>query len=58
MFRIEFDTNNSAFECGENEIRRILDNIATKIDDGRKEGLVMDINGNQIGYWVYNEEER
>lgn len=58
MFRIEFDTNNAAFECGENEIRRILNNTADKVYNGRKEGLVMDINGNQIGYWVYNEEER
>lgn len=58
MFRIEFDTNNAAFEFGENEIRRILNNTADKVDNGRKKGFVIDINGNLIGYWVYNEEER
>ena len=58
MFRIEFDTNNSAFECCEGEISRILNNVAGKVEDGRREGLINDINGNHIGYWVYNEEER
>ena len=58
MFRIEFDTNNAAFECGTYEIKRILDNIANKVDGGKREGLVIDVNGNQIGYWMYNEEER
>jgi len=49
--RVEFKTNNSAFECFEDEIARILCSIARKIESGSTSGKVIDANGNSIGEW-------
>ena len=34
------------------EVARILRELADKIEDGRTEGKLMDINGNSVGEWV------
>ena len=50
--KIEFNTGNSAFdEYGNVEICRILEEIGSKIQCGYDHGVIMDINGNKIGYW-------
>lgn len=53
MFKLSFKTGNVAFEDGnkEQEIARILEEIANKILNGYDSGKVMDINGNSIGSW-------
>lgn len=59
MFKLEFDTTNDVFdENGKQEIRRILNRIYNDVYFGRHEGIIHDINGNQIGYWISNNEER
>jgi len=50
---IKFDTDNAAFD-GDYigyEIARILGDIAEKINGGRIDGVVIDINGNMVGGW-------
>lgn len=55
MFKLEFRTGNAAFEdCAEQEISRILKEIANKVEDGSTGGKVKDINGNTIGEWDLN----
>ena len=54
--KIQFSTEGVAFiEYGylgrSEEVKRILDNIAEKVDLGYEDGSIMDINGNKIGQW-------
>ena len=50
--KIQFDTDNAAFEeYGDAEVRRILEEIADKVEHGYDHGSIMDINGNKIGSW-------
>jgi hypothetical protein len=51
--KIEFDTNNSAFDDWRryDEISRILKKIEEKIMLGYDHGSILDINGNKIGEW-------
>lgn len=54
MFRIEFKTDNAAFDDGNRaqEIARILrDEIAFQVRHGALGGIVRDINGNRVGQW-------
>ena len=52
MFELKFKTNNAAFEdYAEQEVSRILKEIANKIENGLTGGKVRDINGNTIGEW-------
>lgn len=57
MFKLEFDTENSAFsENGLNEETAIiLETIASRIRSGRTYGKAMDSNGNSIGLWELTE---
>jgi hypothetical protein len=51
--KIQFGTDNAAFEMyGDQEVRRILEEIANKVESGYRNGLIIDINGNNIGNWV------
>ena len=51
--KIEFSTDNAAFdECGDAEVRRILEEIANKVERGYDHGSIFDINGNNIGTWL------
>ena len=62
MFKLQFDTDNAAFEdYGVLEIRRILRKIADEIDGDTISVHAMnihDINGNLIGKAVYAPDER
>lgn len=46
-FKVEFDTDNAAFEDMELETARILKDVAVKIESGQNEGFAVDINGNR-----------
>lgn len=67
MFRLEIKTGGSAFRdeskidkkgdyeldsFGE-EVRRILDEVSRKLRCGYNSGVIMDINGNKVGWWHY-----
>jgi len=57
MLKINFATGNEAFQGDETgETVRILREIAKKIEQGRENGSVMDLNGNKIGTWAYCPE--
>lgn len=59
--QIRFSTANASFcnpQTGEQddfweayESAKVLENIATQIKDGKRQGLVFDTNGNEIGEW-------
>jgi hypothetical protein len=53
MVKIEFSTDNEAFqdESKEYAIIGIIQAIATRIHDGVTQGVIHDINGNNIGKW-------
>ena len=56
MFRLKFHTNNAAF-LDDNEpieVSRILEEIANKISNGKYSGLVIDVNGNNVGTYELN----
>ena len=59
--KIEFKTNNSAFEDFEGECARILEKIIQKIQMGDVGDTITDINGNTVGKWIatntYTEED-
>ena len=62
VFRLEIQTDGAAFRdfrTGEScefaeawEIKRILEEVIVELKGGRKEGSVMDINGNKVGSWA------
>lgn len=57
MLAINFSTSNVSFENqGTSEVVRILREIIKKIENGRVDGVVMDLNGNKIGTWDYSPE--
>lgn len=60
MFKCEIKTGGSAFcdlDGNESEyweameLKRILEKICSKIEDGQTSGSCMDINGNKVGKW-------
>lgn len=53
------DMGNAAFADGNRpaEVARILREVADKIDAGRTDGVVIDINGNTVGRWHMDEED-
>ena len=56
MFKLEFDTDNAAFEDGrEAECARILRRIAERLEAGATYGRAMDANGNKCGEWELTE---
>lgn len=58
MFKLQFDTDNAAFEDGADvaEIRRILQEIAERVAGHWISGPISDINGNTIGWWTYESK--
>ena len=60
-FKVQFQTENSAFDCGEGEaafeVARILRDLAKKVEsqgDCRMEGTsIMDANGNKVGVMTW-----
>lgn len=61
MLKIEIKTSGAAFcdqYTGEEseywesvELKRILENICLRIEEGETSGSCMDINGNKVGKW-------
>lgn len=63
MIKIEFDTNTEAFqnEDGnglETETFEIFLRIMDNLWNEKCEGIIHDSKGNQIGYYICNEQER
>lgn len=55
--KIEFKTGGAAFDepYQASEIKRILEEIATKVECGYYSGKIIDINGNNVGEWELTE---
>lgn len=53
MFRVEFHTDNAAFEH-DSEVPRILTGIADKVEQGQRSGQIRDANGNTVGWWRWD----
>ena len=61
MLKIEIKTGGAAFcdPCTQEEseywesveLKRILQDICEKLEDGKTEGIISDINGNKVGKW-------
>lgn len=53
MFNLKFSIDNAAFQNGDGreEIARILEETVEQIKNGRNQGSIMDINGNDVGSW-------
>lgn len=46
------DKGNSAFaDSPRDEVARILRDLAKKVEDGREDGAIHDVNGNRVGSW-------
>lgn len=57
MMTLKFKTGNAAFDIDGSpvtEAARILREIADRIESGRLDGYVFDINGNMIGRYTLN----
>lgn len=58
-FKLEFDTGNDAFyEVPHVEVSGILRNVAQKVVLGRRSGPIHDTNGNPIGSWKLDHEDK
>lgn len=67
MFRLEIKTGNAAFRDEDrtdrhgnyeldrsgHEVRRILKDVARKLEHGEDCGSIYDTNGNKVGSWKY-----
>ena len=58
MFKLEIKTGGAAFRDENDnldpwnaELFRILDDVKDKLNNGKTEGNIMDINGNKVGSW-------
>lgn len=61
MFKCEIKTGNAAFcdpDTGNEsefweavELKRILEDVCEKLEEGFTSGSIMDINGNKVGEW-------
>ena len=51
--KIEYTEDNAAFSGGTApaENARILRKIADQVEEGRTDGVIMDVNGNRVGTW-------
>lgn len=59
MFEVKLSTSNAAFEdeSGAFEVARILRALADKLEDGHRDGIVKDVNGNTVGNFRLNDAE-
>jgi len=57
MLKIEIKTDNSSFDYpdGNKEIKRILMEVCNKIEEGRNQSFIIDLNGNFIGKWEFSK---
>lgn len=60
MFKLEFSTDNAAFELNglEHEIEAVLYGVKQKIKCGLREGTAKDSNGNTVGRWSLTYEDK
>lgn len=50
MLRVQIKTDNDAFaDLGALEVARLLRKVATRVEGGEFDGVIVDINGNQCG---------
>ena len=55
MFKITIETDNAAFEgdmAFDVEVSRILRIAAAKVEEGYREGPLLDYNGNTVGHFT------
>jgi hypothetical protein len=59
MFKLEFSTDNAAFEGDSKwmEIDKILRDVADRAGDGQTSGTIRDSNGNRVGAWSLSQPE-
>lgn len=65
MLQIKIETGNAAFHnemTGEKdsfaeaiEVTRILNEVRSQIREGRRSGSCIDINGNRVGNWSFDD---
>jgi hypothetical protein len=65
MFTLIIHTDNAAFHNDEGddfnmrqELTRILDTVANRIDGGHTSGTCRDVNGNTVGKWSLDAPEQ
>lgn len=58
VFELTFRLNNIAFMEGNRAIAiaETLRKIATQVENGKDEGYVFDVNGNNVGHFTYDLE--
>lgn len=55
-FRSELETDRKGdfiLDPEATEIRRILRDVAKRLESGYDSGVIMDVNGNKVGWWKY-----
>lgn len=60
MFTLKIGTGGSAFYDDDGnrdpyEVIRLLRQVATKLENDYISGILIDINGNKVGEWYYDE---
>ena len=58
MFEMKIKTDGSAFDGGvsgtpDEELRLMLERVRRQLADGRRDGMVLDSNGNICGSWSW-----
>ncbi len=57
-FTLKIDTDNAAFEFPEGEVARILRHVANLVENGGyREGPLLDVSGNRVGEYRFEEEQ-
>jgi cytochrome c-type biogenesis protein CcmH/NrfF len=57
-FVLKVGCDNAAFEDPDIEVSRILREVAGRVEAGQKNGRIMDVNGNSVGEFFFNFDER
>lgn len=52
MFTLTIKTDNTAFEDPGDECAKILRAVVGKLEDGHRNGVLFDTNGNRVGKWA------
>lgn len=62
MFTINIDTDGAAFrdegklDMTAWEIRRLLESVEERLENGQNSGILIDVYGNKCGQWDYKED--
>jgi hypothetical protein len=49
--------NGASYEDTPGEVARLLRDCAGQVEDGIRQGLLRDLNGNHVGSWQFGEDE-